>query len=84
MFVLPEPYTFAPALHNPFACRGIWPLVEFCMNEKYPAGMSVDELNELVETTISRVAQLDPRVALPVRVALIDSESGAGMVRDED
>lgn len=44
----------------------------------------MDELNELVGTTISRVAQLDPRVRLPVRVALIDSEFGARMVQDQD
>jgi len=74
---------FAPALHTyPCACRGIPSLATFILNESYREEMSVDELCELVNSTISKVAQTDPRIGLPVRIALITPEEGARMVSD--
>jgi len=73
---------FAPALHSfGYACRGIYPLATFIMDEKYEEGMSVDDLCGLVESTISRVARVDPRIGLPARIALITPVEGARMVR---
>jgi len=74
---------FAPALHPyGYACRGIFPLATFIMDEKYREDMSVDEMSELVESTISRVAQTDPRIGLPVRMALVTADEGARMIRE--
>ena len=74
---------FAPALHTyGYACRGIYPLATFIMDEKYQENMSVDDLIDLVESTISRVARTDPRIGLPVRIALITPVEGARMIRE--
>lgn len=73
---------FAPALHSyGYACRGIYPLATFIMDEKYQENMSVDDLCSLVESTISRVAQTDPRIGLPARIAVITPVEGARMIR---
>ena len=74
---------FAPALHPyGYACRGIPALATFIMDKKYREDMSVDELCDLVESTITRIAQTDPRIGIPVRVALITPKEGARMVRE--
>jgi 20S proteasome alpha/beta subunit len=73
----------APALHPwRFACMGIPSLATFLMDENYREDMDVDEVANLVESTISRVAQTDPRIGLPVRMALIRPEQGARMIRE--
>lgn len=74
---------FAPALHPyGYTCRGIFSLATFIMDEKYEENMSIDDLSKLVESTISRVAQTDPRIGLPVRMALITPKEGARMIHE--
>jgi 20S proteasome alpha/beta subunit len=74
---------FAPALHPyGYACRGILSLATFIMDEKYEENMSIDDLGKLVESTISTVAQTDPRIGLPVRIALITPKEGARMIHE--
>jgi len=82
IYSIESPLNFAPALHPyGYACRGIFPLGTFIMDEKYQEDMSVDDLCSLVESTISRVAQVDPRIGLPARIALITPMEGARIVR---
>jgi len=72
---------FAPALHPwGFACMGIPSLATVLMDENYREDMGADEVTRLVESTISRVAQTDPRIGLPVIIALIDTTLGARII----
>jgi len=83
IYSIESPLNFAPALHPyGYACRGIFPLATFIMDEKYQEDMSIDDLCNLVESTISRVAQTDPRIGLPVRIAVITPMEGARIVRE--
>jgi len=82
IYSIESPLNFAPALHPyGYACRGIFPLATFIIDEKYQEDMSVDDLCDLVESTISRVAQTDPRIGLPARIALITPVEGARTIR---
>ena len=83
MFSIESWYNFAPALHRyRHVCRGIYSLATFIMDQNYREDMDINEVISLVESTISKVAQSDPRIGLPVRIALIDTTLGARM-RDE-
>ncbi|MBX5321833.1 MAG: hypothetical protein ACQXXG_08815 [Candidatus Bathyarchaeia archaeon] len=75
-------YSFVPAFHkHGFTCRGIIPLATYILTEEYQEDMSVDDLCSLIESTISRVARTDPRIGLPVRIALVTPVEGARMIR---
>jgi len=84
MYSIESWYNFAPALHRrPHVCRGIYSLATFIMDENYREDMDANEMMSLVESTISKVALSDPRIGLPVRIALIDTTLGARIKEEQ-
>lgn len=82
MYSIENTLNFAPAFHSSgFVCRGIYSLATFIVDEKYEENMELDDLISLVDSTILRIAQKDPRIGLPVRIAVIDPEYGARIIR---
>jgi len=78
-------FNFAPALHTyGYACGGIPSLANYILDNRYRENMEIDELINLVDDTISEVARSEPRIRLPVRVALITGLDGVRMVRESE